>query len=70
MLSGETASKLWKSHTLQLGGNLNSFFHMCCLKLLWELNEEDLSSTDNTIVEFRVLTCEKGVGIQGGNVKL
>lgn len=39
-------------------------------RLLLLPHQEDPSCVGDTILEFRVLSCEEGVGIKGGNVKL
>lgn len=39
-------------------------------RLLLLPHQEDPSCIGDTILEFRVLSCEEGVGIEGGNAKL
>ena len=53
---------------LQLGASFQSTSHVWCDKLLWQLFEEEPSCIGDAALEFWVLSREKGVGIQGGNV--
>lgn len=63
-------SNCFNDQGLEFDANIHSITNIYCRKLLWALSKEDPSCTDDTVLELRVLDCEKGLGIQGSNIKL
>lgn len=66
----DVLSNCFNDQGLEFEANFHSTSNICCGKFLWALSKKDPSWIDDTVLEFRVLSCEKGLGIQGSNVKL